>query len=417
VKISNLRVEGARVEARVEWEDCQRPELRIFWETEPEYADALRPDPSSILIAAFFPAARHGEHRIALEGPISPRLRDGLRAVSALFRSWYGGERRSPDIESAKGIEAPYPRTPARAAAFLSGGIDSLFTLRRNRLDLPREHPRSIRDSLWLTGRDFPGMENSPEALRHSERLGKALKEVAKDAGTNLVAIRTNSRQLEPDVLFLGYEFQAAWVASAAHVLASRFDVVSFSSGWDIAHTIPWGSHPLVDPNFGTEAIEIRHDGIAFGRAEKLRQIATWNTAIRNLVVCNEIPSEPSLNCGRCYKCVETMTLLLSEGLLSGTAQFPERDVTPEKIDRLTLAPNLRSSFSDYSEFWKAMIPALERARRNDLIEAVRRKLEDARRLEAWLEEKDWKGRLKRLDRRLSGGLGVRAVRALLRRG
>lgn len=417
MKISGLRREGeARVAATVVWENSDRPKLELFFETDPEFGADLEADPNAFLAAACFPAIRHGEERIALEGPISPELRDGLGGVAALFRSWYGEDRRPIRIESDRGAAALYPRTPPRAAAFLSGGIDSLFTLRSNRLGIPRDHPASIRDLVWLVGREFPGTEDSSRAVGHARRLRASLADVARDAGAALVPVRTNARRLEPDLLFFGYEFQGAYVASVAHVLRRRFDVIAFSSGWDLAHLIPWGTHPLVDPNLGTEAVKIRHEGVAFGRAEKLSRLADWDAAIRNLVVCNENPPGDAPNCGECYKCVETMTLLVSRGLFGRAKQFPASEVSAGMIANLTLAPNLRSSFSDYSSFWEAMVPDLEKRGREDLIRAIRDKLAEARCLEAWLHELDWKGVLKRADRRLSGGLGLRALRVIRRR-
>ena len=414
MRISDIRREGpARFAATVIWEDSDRPRREVYFETDDELGKDLREDPNVFLSAAYFPAIRHGEKRLALEGAVSPRLWDGLRSIAALFRSWYGSEGRDEvSVEPARGFVPTLPRVPARAASFISGGIDSLFTLRKNRLEIPPDHPASIRDLLWIVGREFPGDEDSPDALRRSRRMRELLGEVARDSGATLVPVRTNIRLLDPDLVFFGYEFQGAYIASAAHALAARLNVVSFSSGWDIGHLIPWGTHPLVDSNFATEGVDFRHAGLLYGRADKLRAIGDWDVGVRSLVVCNEGSTADSANCGRCYKCIETKTLLLSEGLLPRAGEFPG-DVTPAMIESLTLAPNLRSSFAEYSGFWAAMLPDLEARGRSDLAAAIRAKLDDARRLEAWLRERDWKGLLKRADRRFSGGLGLRALRAI----
>ena len=414
MRISNLRREGgARVAATISWEDASRPALDLFFETDDEFGADLTPDPNAFLVAAYFPAIRHGERRIAVEGAVSPRLRDGLLAVCDLFRAWYGGERFRPRLEPASGFAPPAPGPTARAAAFLSGGIDSLFTLRKNRLEIPADHPASIRDLLWFEGRELPGFEGTPVERRRAEQLKASLGEVARDTGANLVPVRTNVRHLDPDIRFFGYEFQGACLASLAHALAPRVSVVAFSSGWELANLIPWGTHPLVDPNLATEAVAVRHEGAAYGRAEKLRAIADWDAGLRNLTVCNDAPFAETLNCGACYKCVETMTLLLSEGLLAKATKFPFSDVTPGMIEGMSLAPNLRSSFREYAAFWVAMLPTLEARGRSDLARAAESKLREARRLDAWLDESDWKGLLKRLDRRLARGMGLRAVRAL----
>ena len=47
----------------------------------------------------------------------------------------------------------------------------------------------------------------------------------------------------------------------------------------------------------------------------------------------------------------------------------------------------------------------LRDARRDDLAAAIDAKLLEVKVQQAWLDERDWKGRIKRLDRKVTGGM------------
>src|SRR4029078_454714 len=83
----------------------------------------------------------------------------------------------------------------------------------------------------------------------------------------------------------------------------------------------PWGSHPLLDPLFGTSALRFVHDGLGASRARKARPTRPTELARRHLFVCdNPNPGDPLPNCGRCEKCLRTMTELLFAGALAESA-------------------------------------------------------------------------------------------------
>jgi len=69
----------------------------------------------------------------------------------------------------------------------------------------------------------------------------------------------------------------------------------------------PLGSHPLTDPLWVNERIEIIHDGCEATRTEKLIKISKYDTAISNLRVCFTYMNK---NCGQCSKCLRTMISL-----------------------------------------------------------------------------------------------------------
>jgi hypothetical protein len=107
------------------------------------------------------------------------------------------------------------------------------------------------------------------------------------------------------------------------------------------------------------------------------------------------------LNCGKCEKCVRTMTALAGLGKLAEAREFPREEVDPRDIAALPVSPH-------YAAYWQDVLPLL--GSRPDLASAVEGRLEEARRTSEWLAESGWKGALRRLDRRLLGGrlLGMR---------
>ena len=101
---------------------------------------------------------------------------------------------------------------------------------------------------------------------------------------------------------------------------------------------------------------------------EKLKIVSQWRTAFDNLRVClANVPDR--LNCGRCEKCVRTMTGLAALGRLGATAAFVEDDVDCSLFDAFKIVIRERGSF------YEEMIPYLEGRGRTDLVECIRAKL------------------------------------------
>ena len=102
---------------------------------------------------------------------------------------------------------------------------------------------------------------------------------VAEALGKQLIEIETNVR----DVCRHFGTRTTAWgpaLACAALLLQDRLDRILVGATDTYATLIPWGTHPLLDPLFGTEALEIVHDGCEATRVEKLERIAALQVAL-----------------------------------------------------------------------------------------------------------------------------------------
>ena len=415
MRISALRRERsngrARVAADVVWEDADRPSRTVCFETDEGLADALSPSPDAFVTGCIVPAARHGERRIRVEGAVCPELREGLRGALTVLASWRAAPRPEIAIEASEGFRPPPRRNPPRAAAFFSGGVDSLFTLRMNLLEIPREHPASIRDGILILGHDFGLPDSSPLEFERFDRRVASLSGLARECGIDLVPMRFNLRELDDDLDFYIHDFFGAALAAAGHALTARISALSIPSSYDLGHLLPCASHPLLDPNYASSALAIRHDGAGRTRLEKLAVVAEWPEGLRRLQTCNwRPPPRERLNCGACEKCLRTAVGLLVLGRLAEAETFSESDVSPEALRALEWT-------TGFEEFWEELVVPLRRAGRDDLAAIVEEKLDAARRFRRWRDEEDWKGLVKRFDRMFLHGSLAAAARAVRRAG
>ncbi|AFZ37074.1 hypothetical protein Sta7437_3576 [Stanieria cyanosphaera PCC 7437] len=393
MKIDNLRTESYRDRIRaiatVTWEDRDRPSQDIYFETTNEFASDIWCNPNAFLAACVIPAMRYGERRITLDAPICPALKDGLTNIMHCLVHWHKGDRRVIPIEAPLASDTDYVMAKPRAGCFFSGGIDSLAMVRNNRFNFAPEHSRSIKDGIFVYG-ILNGEDEEEPSFQY---VLDAVSSIANDAEINLIPIYTNAyahiRDLDPDFLFWKLEFQGSFLAAVAHSLSRRLTTVSMASTYDLAHLAPWGSHPLIDHHFSSSNLHIRHEDAALSRLAKTKLVAQWDVALRHLRVCNEKDSyrEGNYNCGKCEKCVRTMTALLGLGLLEEVTTFKEKDVSKKLLIKTA---HFNDTFGESS--YRELIPLLAQIKRYDLVDGINIILNR-------YHEKDLKGVIKRIDR------------------
>ncbi|MDP9022042.1 MAG: hypothetical protein M3N57_04930, partial [Actinomycetota bacterium] len=314
------RDDDVRLVAEVSWEDRTRDSRELWYAMPAEYARAMRPRADPFLVACAVLAQHHGERRLRLTSNVCPRLVEGTRTALAWLRQWYRRDR--PELR----IEAPLDRDarpPAayRSGLFLSGGLDSLYTLHRNHRDVPVGHPHRFALALAVDG---------IEEYR-STRFDRAIRRVAEETGLELARPSTNVRSLEPDGAFWRSQWHGAALASVAHALGGLLTEVTISSShWVGEQDLPpLGSHPLMDHAFSSQTLQVLHASVEVGRVARLRMIADWDVARRYMRVCSRDAGE-SLNCGRCHKCRMSMLALVALGKLAEFPAFPDDDVGAE---------------------------------------------------------------------------------------
>jgi len=402
VKIEAIRKETregrSAIHARVVWEESSRPPLELRFETTtPVGLEEIGGNP--FLVACAHSARSRGERRIRVDDALCPLLHDGIRTATRILAGWYGGSSEVL-LEAAKGFRA-FPTRAPRAGLFLSCGVDSLHALLTNRRIFSADHPSAFRDAVHVPFFSFPDPFPDERARDVASRQRTALETLRKRTGLDLCVVETNASAVEPDFSLHVLQSHGASLIAAAHVLSARVGAVSIASSFDAPRALrPYGSHPVLDSAYGSSGLAVSHEGIGYTRFEKVRELAGWEPARESLLVCFEGPLPGGrLNCGRCEKCLRTMTALSIVGGLERFAVFGAARPDVESIEQMPIGYHPHA----FAHYWEPMGRVLFDQGRRDLSRAVARRVAEARRLHDWLSERDWKGRLRRFDRRFLG--------------
>lgn len=372
MKISNLRFETgdrARIAAKISWEDCSQPDREVYFETLAEHHDFLNVSYIPFLVGALIPAMYYREKRIQFDENIDPQLYEGLVSNMMFYQHWYGKEYHLVRIEAKKNINYKLKYLKREAGQFLSGGVDSLYALRRNMLNYDPAHPWRVKNGILVHGFDIYHDEKSPQSLDIFDRAMNAAAPIAQEAGIRLIPVYTNIRHLHSHYEFWMEWFFGAALSSVAHSLSNRLDKMIVASGYDISELCPWGSDPLIDPNYGSSELIIKHD-INRSRLEKIQLLSEWDVARNNVRVCVH-NHRSRLNCSECEKCLRTMLYFMITGKLKECRAFEYQEVTPKLLSGIRL-----SGRNDYrANYYFEMIPYLKEIGRNDLVKVLEKEL------------------------------------------
>ena len=380
--IKQTDVVKTRVSATVTWENCDRPQEEVFFETTAEFVEDLVINPDTWLLACTLPAMRYGEDRIAINASISPEIKDGLINAMRCLIDWHGGA--TPRRLKAQGnahlsnrkvikIEAPRRTQPLladrsnRAAGFFSGGINALAMVQDNHLNFSPDHPRHIKDGILIDEISEKDISNN-----YYQNIVDAVSAIAKDAEVELIPVSTNAyahfHDLDPEYSFWNREYIGSFLAAIAHAFAPRFSCVSIASTHDYPNLEPWGSHPLLDPLYSSSGLQIRHENAALSRLDKTKLVGKWDVALKHLQVCNEKKSykNGNYNCGRCNKCLKTMMAFLALGLLEQIPAF-----APTNISQEFLLENCQIGSAYDESCYRELIEPLSKINRQDLVNGI----------------------------------------------
>ena len=374
MRIENIqrqtRGDRVRIEARFVYEDCYLPPVDIYYEAGPPLAEHLEALPEAFVLPGLPIAVWEGERRVQIDGTLDEKLANGLRQASQLLNSWYD-RCGNIEIEPTQGLRYSKPESQRRTVALMSGGVDALAMLAENRRRFPLQHPNSIQTVLYAFGFSFldrpHGNESSFMRARY-EAQAKRLEKLGKQIGFDVIRLDTNIRQLHP---FRGAFYYAAHSgAFLAPLIASPgylSNALIGSVGEQGTTQVPHGSHPLLDIQYSTAAVQVSHMQAQVARLDKIRMIADWEPAFNTLQVCHGwwTTSPREANCSRCEKCVRTMIgLLIAKGLHRFNT-FQHNEVTPKMVDNIKI--QARYDYLTMPE----VIQGLQSIGREDLIQAI----------------------------------------------
>ncbi len=305
-------VSGPRVTAAVALADGTRTELS--WKL-PHDAGEVAGD---AMLAAALPLAMRLGEPLELAEPVSGRMLGAVAAIQDVLACWgaqEGLEQAAPPLFERVRLTAPAATRRARpdgVAAFFTGGVDSFFTVLRHREELTA--------LVYVHGFDV-GLDAVP--LRDTVSAG--LRAAAAELGLPLVEVEADVRAVSDRYLSWD-DYHGAALATVAHLLADRFHRVYIPATMTYATLLPLGSHPVLDPLWSSERLEIVHSGAAATRPEKLAAIAGCAAARRWLRVCWE-NRDGAYNCGTCEKCLRTAVALRLAGVADGFDSMPALDL------------------------------------------------------------------------------------------
>ncbi len=296
-------------------------ERQLLWYRIPvEHRSALTKGADPFVVGTIFMAMRTSTD-LVVHGQVSPSLLRNLEEFQAAWTcwqpKWYTHIGIIPDVEK----EQPKAGDSTATLVAFSGGVDSCFTTWRHHTGRCGRLKRNIQAGVMVHGFDIP-LDEPDVFQRAAEKSARILGSL----GIPLIPIATNFRDLKLSWV----DVFAAGAASCFMMLQGGYTAALFGAGERYSALIlPWGSNPITDGLLSSDTFQFIHDGAAFSRVEKVREIADWTEALPYLRVCWE-GEQKDRNCGRCEKCVRTILDFRVVGVdLPGCF---EQDVTEDQI-------------------------------------------------------------------------------------
>ena len=265
------------------------------------------------LAAALIPAMLKGEAIcVSEEYRVSPLMLRGIDELQSILCCW---DPRLRKVAIESGTEPAMPLNDG-VASFFSGGVDGSYTFLK--------HEAAITHLLFVHGIDMQVDDDSVFKLALAENAA-----FAKSRGKRLVTIATNLRRFCHAYGVPWTVYHGTGLASIG--LALGFRAVFIAASLTYAEMIPWGSHPLTDRLWSTEATQFVHDGAEAKRCDKIKAISGAEDALSILRVCWQ---DVSYNCGECEKCLRTRVALRLLNLHTSTLARLE---SCDQVRRLTI--------------------------------------------------------------------------------
>lgn len=274
--------------------------FELWYKVPSNYAVSQRADP--FVAAALLPAMYKAESIELGSGlSISAKLRSNLYFLQEIYHSW------NPILNlieiKSECIHSDKTAINDGVVSFFSGGVDSMYTFLK--------HHAAITHVIYINGFDF--FEEPSVCKVAIDRNSDFVRKF----GKKLIAVNTNFYQFGYRYCFNRNLSQGSQLGSIAILLG--FSNTYIPSSFSYIQMYPLGSHPLTDPLWATESMEVIHDGCEANRAEKILRMRDNKTAMSNLRVCFK---DMNNNCGICDKCIRTMIVI---NLLNiKTDSFPE---------------------------------------------------------------------------------------------
>jgi len=243
-----------------------------------------------------------------------------LDRIRTVMEKWYPQFSFSTRIHTKNRIVNNFPKE--RNALLFSGGLDSTCSYIKLKSKLPF--------LIMIWGADIPIVEEE-----FWEKVKQKYAHFAEAENTKLLLIKSNIRPLlnEKKIVhdFGHFCTQHSWWGAVQHgfsslglcaplTAAERIGTLFIASSCSpdlLKSGKPWGSHPLIDNKLSWANIRVFNHEQNLGRQDKIRYLLKTYTETHEryptLRVCYSQFRE--LNCGKCEKCLRTITGLILENI------------------------------------------------------------------------------------------------------
>ncbi|HXH59468.1 hypothetical protein, partial [Iamia sp.] len=284
------------------------------------HADLLDPTatPTAAVLATL--AAARGED-LVIEGAVDARAAEGATEIARLLAGWWGTEAPAIEIETT----SDHARGGDGVGLFFTRGVDSWSTL----LDLIEAPPGERVTHLF--------------SLQHGDALHRPVdaaiidghRAVAAELGLELVPMATTVRVLL-DPLQPWARVDGPSLVSAGLTAGCGLARLVYSGVAPVGVPIRSGSDPDVVRRLSTAGTDVVLGNPHRHRHERIAHILGHTVARSHLQVCWE--GMTAGNCGRCNKCLSTMSALLLAGDPDPSRGF-DVGIDVERVRRSRLTP------------------------------------------------------------------------------
>jgi len=278
-------------------------------------------------VPALVLASMHTGENLHIQAEVSEKLLNGAARNMQIYRMWHNAFQAAK-IEPQKTTKTAIPGP--NTAMFFSAGVDSFYTLLKNKKAELCDSEK-ISHLIFVHGFDIP-LEKT-ELFKH---ISARIANISEAYNKKLLVVSTNIRNLIEHICTWGM-YHGAAMASVALCLENFAKKVFIPADLSYRYLLPHGSHPLTDPYWRSESVEIIYDGAEAGRIEKIKLlIAESPVAMNNLRVCFSNTNNGSYNCGECEKCIRTKLNLKAAGVPDKCSTL-DKNLDYKKIKKLKL--------------------------------------------------------------------------------
>ena len=276
----------------------------IYVSCDKKYASFLAEDATAFVATMLLPGLKEGES-ITTDAAVSKKFLDNTAHIMNLLSSW---------DPSFKKVEVSTKKVNAETAGgkavgvFFSGGVDSFYTYLKHRKDITH----------FLLVHGFDIAETNSELF---EKTANHISVIAKEEGKELITVKTNIRKVIEKSVLWDWGHGSA-LATIALLFRPLFGKVFIAGALSYDQLFPYGTHPELDPLWGTETLTLVHDGNERDRRDKVIDVISHSAlALNHLHVCPQ-NEKGVYNCGKCFKCLWTKMVLICAGALSKAKTF-----------------------------------------------------------------------------------------------